>query len=513
MLRNFRGGRRAIDDDIYPFSFLVASLNAPVYVALPVRDAELVDRTLERLDVYLAEIARSRDERGWLDLEMDFYRSPLSGDGPPVRCYSVGFGPVKWRVFFARVGGGLYLASKRFILEDLERLEPSRGEGRASGRQAGEGPVAHAMIRIRPEHWKEILPAFRLGWAEASREACLNNLGPLSSAARLALSAEGGVKAEEILRRADAAHAVHFFCPDGGRISWRGGRIVCTAHVRRVPRQASARRRTTRWQAARLVRRPDDGSTFLEDGLHAVVTLERSRSSVSRRPAGFIDLSRGLRNGGRPAGVANDRQGFGAIVVRAAANVHARDAGLRLGARIVRTRADAGAGNARGGLGAIVIRAAAGKDHAPHATQLGMDGPGAAVGARRRLAGNQQGERPYGGDGKRGGGTGIGGLPSSLTGSLLETAGSGCFLENRHFARIRYPANKPPRTACARGTTSTTGTAAGQGGPVGGGPRSAAGAEGHRRCPGPFTPARGRPRRRPPRGPRSSSAGDRRSTG
>ncbi len=191
MVRNFRGGRGAIDDDVYPVSFLVASLNAPVYVALPVRDAELVDRTLERLDVYLAEIARSRDERGWLDLEMDFYRSPLSGDSPPVRCYSIAFGPVKWRVFFARVGGGLYLASKRFILEDLERLEQSRAKAKASGRQADEGPVAHAMIRIRPEHWKEILPAFRLGWAEASREACLNNLGPLSSVARLALSAEG----------------------------------------------------------------------------------------------------------------------------------------------------------------------------------------------------------------------------------------------------------------------------------------------------------------------------------
>ena len=279
MVRNFRGGRGAIDDDIYPVSFLVASLNAPVYVALPVRDAELVDRTLERLDVYLAEIARSRDERGWLDLEMDFYRSPLSGTSPPVRCYSIAFGPVKWRVFFARVGGGLYLASKRFILEDLERLEQSRAKAKASGRQADEGPVAHAMIRIRPEHWKEILPAFRLGWAEASREACLNNLGPLSSVARLALSAEGGVKAEEILRRADAAHAVHFFCPDGGRYELApGGReIVCTAHgSASMPRQGIAP--SEKSPMGKLLKEFGGltmGLTFLEDGLHAVVTVER----------------------------------------------------------------------------------------------------------------------------------------------------------------------------------------------------------------------------------------------
>lgn len=276
MVRNFRGGG-GIENEVYLVSFLVASLNAPVYVALPVRDAEIVDRTLDRLDAYLAEIARSRDERGWLDLEMDFYRSPLSDNSPPVRCYSVAFGPVKWRVFFARVGGGLYLASKRFILEDLERLEQSRAKAKASGRQADEGPVAHAMIRIRPEHWKEILPAFRLGWAEASREACLNNLGPLSSVARAALSAEGGAKADEILRRADMAHAVHFFCPDGGRYELApGGReIVCTAHgSASMPRQGIAP--SEKSPMGKLLEQFGGltmGLTFLEDGLHAVVTV------------------------------------------------------------------------------------------------------------------------------------------------------------------------------------------------------------------------------------------------
>lgn len=271
ILRSFRGGGGGIDDEMIWVSYLIASLNAPVYIALPVNDADLVDRVLERGDVYLAEIARAGDRRGWFNLELDSYRVPLGDTDQQVRCFTIGFGPVKWRMFYGRVGDGLYVASKRFILEDLHAME-------SEPERADQGPAAHAMVRIRPENWNEVLPMFRLGWAESSREACLNNLGPLSSVAKAVASA-GGADAESVVAQADAVHAVHFFCPDGGKyeLSDDGRQVVCSKHGSALlPRQGIA---------------PADDSpmgklleefggvtmalTFLEDGLHAVVTVER----------------------------------------------------------------------------------------------------------------------------------------------------------------------------------------------------------------------------------------------
>ena len=108
-----------MDDEIVYVSFLVASLNAPVYVSVPVEDPAVVDRFLDHLDELLAEMAARPERGGWFDLDFDFYRVPLGDDDHLSRCYNVQFGPVKWRLFFARIGDGLYVASKRFILEDL----------------------------------------------------------------------------------------------------------------------------------------------------------------------------------------------------------------------------------------------------------------------------------------------------------------------------------------------------------------------------------------------------------
>ena len=195
----------------------------------------------------------------------------LFADGS-VRCYSVAFGPVKWRMFFARIDDALYVASKRFILDDLAAATK---EDRADG-----GPAAHAMVRVRPEHWNEVLPAFRLGWAETSREACLNNLGPLSSVARALTASTGGkVGARRIHREADRLHAVHFFCPDRGRYarSPDGKQMVCSVHGSAAePRQRPAPAPSS--PMGRLMQE-FSGLTaqliFLEDGLHAVVTVDR----------------------------------------------------------------------------------------------------------------------------------------------------------------------------------------------------------------------------------------------
>lgn len=273
--RSFRAGRGGFDDDMLWVSYLIASLNAPVYISVPVRDAELVDRTLERFDVYAAELARSGDRNDWFGIELDFYRVPLANTDQQVRCWTIGFGPVKWRMFYGRVGDGLYVASKRAILEDLFALQ---AEDISNDAKADQGPAAHAMVRIRPEHWNRVLDTFRLGWAESSREACLNNLGPLSSVAKAAAST-GQADADAVLARADAAHAVHFFCPDGGHyeLSPDGRQVVCSKHGTAMsPKQDVAPAEES--PMGKLLEEFGGVTmalTFLEDGLHAVVTVKR----------------------------------------------------------------------------------------------------------------------------------------------------------------------------------------------------------------------------------------------
>lgn len=275
IVRSFRGGGSGIEDEMFWVSYLIASLNAPVYISAPVNDAELVDRVLERSDVYMAEIARAGDERGWFNLDLDFYRVPLGGTDQQVRCFTVGFGPVKWRMFYGRVGDGLYVASKRFIMEDLHAIETAPA---AESGEVDHGPAAHAMVRIRPENWNEILPMFHLGWAEASRNACLNNLGPLSSVAK-AVASTGGADAETVVAKADAAHAVHFFCPDGGKyeLSNDGRHVACSKHgTALLPRQGIAPAEES--PMGKLIEEFGGVTmalTFLEDGLHAVVTVDR----------------------------------------------------------------------------------------------------------------------------------------------------------------------------------------------------------------------------------------------
>jgi hypothetical protein len=255
-----------------PVVFLVSSLNAPVYISVPVEDAETVDKFLAELDSVLAVLARRPAETGFFDFDFDFYRVPLDEDDDTVRCYAMSLGPIKWRMFFARIGNGLYIASKRFILDDIALA--------AKQKKSDLGPTAHAMARVRPENWNRVLPSYRLGWSENCRKACLNNLGPLSSVAR-AIHATAGDKVpdESVHRAADELHAAHFYCPEGGKyvVSEDGKRVTCSVHGSAAePRQPAGL--ASRSPMGRLLK--DFAGltvelTFLEDGLHAIVTVDR----------------------------------------------------------------------------------------------------------------------------------------------------------------------------------------------------------------------------------------------
>jgi hypothetical protein len=134
------------------------------------------------------------------------------------------------------------------------------------------------MIRVWPEHWKAVLPEYRLGWEEGSRQACLENLGPLSSVGR-AMAAMGATRSGDVQRQADRLFAVHFYCPDGGKyeLSADGKRVTCSVHGSAdAPRQLSVPAGGS--PTGRVLGEFGGATavlTFLEDGLHAVVTIER----------------------------------------------------------------------------------------------------------------------------------------------------------------------------------------------------------------------------------------------
>jgi hypothetical protein len=283
-----RGRGREPNWETVGISFLISSLNAPVYLSLPVKDVKVVDEFLNQLDEVLPVLARERENIApGIGFEQDFYKTKL-GSGATMRAYALRFGPVKWRLFWGRVGNGLYIASKPFILEDLAAAEEARAKEPDRKEAPDPDATGHATVRLRPRNWNQVLADYRLGWAENNRQACLANLGPLSSVGRAAAAQATAAKEgadgkadvmKEVARLAEQLYAVHFFCPEGGRYELSADGKACTCSVHgsaQSPRQAMAPNATT--GPAKLLQ--DFGGltatlTFLEDGLHAVVVLER----------------------------------------------------------------------------------------------------------------------------------------------------------------------------------------------------------------------------------------------
>jgi len=268
-----------------------ASLNSPVYISLPVRDAQVVDRFLEQTDPAWAAFTRSlRRGRSRLALEEDFYKFKLT-TGETARGFGLRFGPAKIRFFWARIGDQLYIASKPFILEDLAAMHAPGATTTGPTAAVTLPPAApsHALARVRADNWNEVLEDYRLGWAENEREACLNNLGPLSNVSRaLAASAPGDTgeaaltgeaRQRAVFELAERLHAVHYFCPEGGayEIAADGLSVSCTVHGGALtPRQATApTERSTSGRTMRTLNGATATLTFTKEGLHAIVTVDR----------------------------------------------------------------------------------------------------------------------------------------------------------------------------------------------------------------------------------------------
>ncbi len=122
---SFNGNLQNLSSQDWLLTFLITSLNSPIYVAVPVRDAKVVDGFLDGLDKVLAAKRGEQAGMGWFSLDQDFYKNKLPGD-VTARCHCLSLGPVKWRFHWARIGSGFYVASKASVLKDLAEAELSR---------------------------------------------------------------------------------------------------------------------------------------------------------------------------------------------------------------------------------------------------------------------------------------------------------------------------------------------------------------------------------------------------
>src|SRR5439155_22272847 len=105
------------------------------------------------------------------------------------------------------------------------------------------GEPGHAMLRLRPENWKEVLPGYNLGWAEANRAACHDNLSLLANVNRgwNDRRPADGVPNAALLERVWRVYGVRPYCPDGGAYTLDGTACRCAIHGdARDPRQPAA---------------------------------------------------------------------------------------------------------------------------------------------------------------------------------------------------------------------------------------------------------------------------------
>lgn len=262
----------------------LVSLNSPVYVSFPVADEKVVDDYLNWSDAALSYAARNERRSRWVSFEYDFYKYKLP-TGEPARAFGLRFDPARISFYWARIGRGVYVATKPFILEDIAALH---AQGQAAGTSfINDDLTGHGLARVRAGNWNEVLPGYNLAWAENEREACLNNLGPLAAAARALTAVTGGAQAPsgETLDRAAVELAgrlagARFVCPEGGayHVSPDGRQVSCSVHGTAAdPRQPAAPSDGS--AAGRTMRRLTDLTatlTFMDDGLHAVLVVKRA---------------------------------------------------------------------------------------------------------------------------------------------------------------------------------------------------------------------------------------------
>jgi hypothetical protein len=212
--------------------FCAGPLVAPAYMSIPVQDAAVVDEFLAKVDKLAPPLGAKTKTATFWNIEVDLYHF-MVGD-TKVRTCAVRYGSAKYRVYLGRVGDGLYISNSPVVFKDLQAAYPANALRAVAG--CDRGPAAHMMVRLRPTHWDQALPGFRLGWAENNRAACIHNLGPLSSAARTLCGTNGNLswdtRTQQVHDCAARVYGTTFCCPEGGRyeLTKDGKSMTCSVH-------------------------------------------------------------------------------------------------------------------------------------------------------------------------------------------------------------------------------------------------------------------------------------------
>jgi hypothetical protein len=252
---------------------LVKFVFGPSSVSIPVKDAKVVDEYLDEIDRFLLAGRRGVTELGvrW-HKEVDFYRFPVA-NGHTARCVVVNLFGLKWRVYWARIGDGLYVVTRPFILDDLAAAH-------AEGKRPARTEAAHAALRVRPENWNAVRAGYNLGWAEGNRAACHANMDMVANVSR-GWNDRAAAGDPALLGRVARVYGARPFCPEGGAYTLTpdGRSCRCSVHGSHDdPRQPAG---PTEASATGRLMKSFSGLTaairFEDDGLRVVVTVDRNK--------------------------------------------------------------------------------------------------------------------------------------------------------------------------------------------------------------------------------------------
>jgi len=256
--------------------FLLASVNVPIYAAVDVRDPAVVDRFFRDLESTLRHGSTPINMIG----SGDYSKIVLDG-GRIAHSFVLAIGPVKFRMFWARIGESVFVASKLRILQDLWELDGKHNDDESSNSR----PPAHGIIQLRPKHWHHVLADLRLGMDENCRQICLNNLGSLTVFARaLAKLRETGadqpvLPGDILAGLSEYPHlGVGRACTQGGMYSFHtdDASVWCSIHGSpKSPLQPSSHIGAAPDVLPENIATVTAALKFLEDGLHGELIVEK----------------------------------------------------------------------------------------------------------------------------------------------------------------------------------------------------------------------------------------------
>lgn len=256
------------------FGMLIQSLTNPACIVVPVQQADIVDRFLVEVDKQLASLPK-----GFQDfVQMEQYQIPVGEN--KVRIYSIKLLGISFRIAWARMGNYLVVTNQPTMLPELHQYYSKQA---APSKEANtkKDDQGHAQFSIYPEAWKQVLPGYRLGWAENHRVACAKNQQCIANIARSypELVKADGTYDPKLLTLVRQQYGQRVFCPDGGTYKLLpDGNCECSihgcAHINpQQPLEPSKDSDTMKSLAE--FKGLNATLTFLEDGLHAVLVLKR----------------------------------------------------------------------------------------------------------------------------------------------------------------------------------------------------------------------------------------------